>query len=243
MTSTEKKQLRDFAIKKVGGRVPVIFGTGSNCTATAVENSIAAKDEGADGILVVTPYYNKCTQEGLYLHYQAIADKCDLPMIIYNVPGRTGVNILPETAGKLARNIKSIVGIKEACGNLEQIAKTAKAVEGTQLQLMSGDDKLAVDIARLGGTTLISVASNALPKEFSQIMAYAGAKDFDSADALLNKYGNFVDLLFSEVNPIPVKYACHLLGLCQNELRLPLTPMSEINAQRLKAEMQRLNII
>lgn len=243
MTSTEKKQLRDFAIKKVGGRVPVIFGTGSNCTATAVENSIAAKDEGADGILVVTPYYNKCTQEGLYLHYQAIADKCDLPMIIYNVPGRTGVNILPETAGKLAHNIKSIVGIKEACGNLEQIAKTAKAVEGTQLQLMSGDDKLAVDIARLGGTTLISVASNALPKEFSQIMAYAGAKDFDSADALLNKYGNFVDLLFSEVNPIPVKYACHLLGLCQNELRLPLTPMSEINAQRLKAEMQRLNII
>ncbi len=243
MTSTEKKQLRDFAIKRVGGRVPVIFGTGSNCTATAVENSIAAKDEGADGILVVTPYYNKCTQEGLYLHYQAIADKCDLPMIIYNVPGRTGVNILPETAGKLARNIKSIVGIKEACGNLEQIAKTAKAVEGTQLQLMSGDDKLAVGIARLGGTTLISVASNALPKEFSQIMAYAGAKDFDSADALLNKYGNFVDLLFSEVNPIPVKYACHLLGLCQNELRLPLTPMSEINAQRLKAEMQRLNII
>ncbi len=243
MTSTEKKQLRDFAIKKVGGRVPVIFGTGSNCTATAIENSIAAKDEGADGILVVTPYYNKCTQEGLYLHYQAIADKCDLPMIIYNVPGRTGVNILPETAGKLARNIKSIVGIKEACGNLEQIAKTAKAVEGTQLQLMSGDDKLAVDIARLGGTTLISVASNALPKEFSQIMAYAGAKDFDSADALLNKYGNFVDLLFSEVNPIPVKYACNLLGLCQNELRLPLTPMSEINAQKLKAEMQRLNII
>ena len=243
MTSTEKKQLRDFAIKRVGGRVPVIFGTGSNCTATAVENSIAAKDEGADGILVVTPYYNKCTQEGLYLHYQAIADKCDLPMIIYNVPGRTGVNILPETAGKLARNIKSIVGIKEACGNLEQIAKTAKAVEGTQLQMMSGDDKLAVGIARLGGTTLISVASNALPKEFSQIMAYAGAKDFDSADALLNKYGNFVDLLFSEVNPIPVKYACHLLGLCQNELRLPLTPMSEINAQRLKAEFQRLYII
>ncbi|MDE6362596.1 MAG: 4-hydroxy-tetrahydrodipicolinate synthase, partial [Clostridia bacterium] len=131
MTSAEKKTLRDFAIKQVNGRVPVIFGTGSNCTATAVENSVVAKDEGADGILVVSPYYNKCTQEGLYLHYEAIADKCDLPMIIYNVPGRTGVNILPETAGKLAHSIPSIVGIKEACGNLEQIAKTAQAVKGT----------------------------------------------------------------------------------------------------------------
>lgn len=243
MTSAEKKALRDFAIRQVNGRVPVIFGTGSNCTATAVENSVVAKDEGADGILVVSPYYNKCTQEGLYLHYEAIADKCDLPMIIYNVPGRTGVNILPETAGRLAHSIPSIVGIKEACGNLDQIAKTAQAVKGTGLQLMSGDDKLAVDIARLGGTTLISVASNALPKEFAQIMAYANAKDFDSADKLLNKYDKFIDLLFSEVNPIPIKYACSLLGLCQNELRLPLTPMSECKAKALKEEMQRLNII
>ena len=243
MTSAEKKALREFAIKQVKGRVPVIFGTGSNCTATAVENSIVAKEEGADGILVVTPYYNKCTQEGLYLHYEAIADKCDLPMIIYNVPGRTGVNILPETAGRLAHSIPSIVGIKEACGNLEQIAKTAEAVKGTGLQLMSGDDKLAVDIARLGGTTLISVASNALPKEFSQIMALANAKNFDKADEVLNKYGKFVDLLFSEVNPIPIKYACSLLGLCKNELRLPLTPMSEIKARALKEEMQRINII
>ncbi|MDE6474902.1 MAG: 4-hydroxy-tetrahydrodipicolinate synthase [Clostridia bacterium] len=243
MTSAEKKTLRDFAIKKVNGRVPIIFGTGSNCTATAVENSIVAKDEGADGILVVSPYYNKCTQEGLYLHYEAIANKCDLPMIIYNVPGRTGVNILPETAGRLAHSIPSIVGIKEACGNLEQIAKTAEAVKGTGLQLMSGDDKLAVDIARLGGTTLISVASNALPKEFTQIMAYANAKNFDKADQLLNKYDKFIDLLFSEVNPIPIKYACSLLGLCQNELRLPLTPMSDCKAKALKEEMQRLNII
>ncbi|MDE6372556.1 MAG: 4-hydroxy-tetrahydrodipicolinate synthase [Clostridia bacterium] len=243
MTSAEKKALRDFAIKQVNGRVPIIFGTGSNCTATAVENSIIAKDEGADGILVVSPYYNKCTQEGLYLHYEAIANKCDLPMIIYNVPGRTGVNILPETAGRLAHSIPSIVGIKEACGNLEQIAKTAQAVKGTNLQLMSGDDKLAVDIARLGGTTLISVASNALPKEFTQVMAYANTKDFDKADMLLNKYDRFIDLLFSEVNPIPIKYACSLLGLCQNELRLPLTPMSDSKAKVLKEEMQRLNII
>ena len=243
MTGEEKKTLRDFAIKQVKGRVPVIFGTGSNCTQTAVDNSILAKDEGADGILVVTPYYNKCTQEGLYLHYEAIANKCDLPMIIYNVPGRTGVNILPETAGRLAHSIPSIVGIKEACGNLDQIAKTAEAIKGSQLQLMSGDDKLAVDIARLGGTTLISVASNALPKEFTEIMAHANAKNFDKADLLLNKYDKFVDLLFSEVNPIPIKYACSLLGLCQNELRLPLTPMSENKAKALKEEMQRLNII
>ena len=243
MTGDEKKALRDFALKKVDGRVPVIFGTGSNCTQTAVDNSVLAKKEGADGILVVTPYYNKCTQEGLYLHYEAIADKCDLPMIIYNVPGRTGVNILPETAGRLAHAIPSIVGIKEACGNLEQIAKTADAIKGTQLQLMSGDDKLAVDIARFGGTTLISVASNALPKEFREVMALANAKDYDKADLLLNKYDKFIDLLFSEVNPIPIKYACWLLGLCQNELRLPLTPMSEAKAQTLKAEMQRLNII
>ena len=143
----------------------------------------------------------------------------------------------------MAHSIPSIVGIKEACGNLEQIAKTAEAIKGTGLQLMSGDDKLAVDIARLGGTTLISVASNALPKEFSEIMAYAGAKDFDKADSLLGKYDKFVDLLFSEVNPIPIKYACSLLGLCQNELRLPLTPMSQAKAKLLKEEMLKLNII
>lgn len=243
MTSEEKRELRAFALRRVNGRVPVIFGTGCNCTATAVENSVQAQKEGADGILVVSPYYNKCTQEGLYLHYKAIADKCSLPMIIYNVPGRTGVNILPETAGRLARSIPSIVGIKEACGNLDQIAETAKAIAGTQLQLMSGDDKLAVDIARLGGTTLISVASNALPSEFSRLMAYAGNGEFDKADALYSKYDRFVDLLFSEVNPIPIKYACAQLGLCKNILRLPLTPMSEAKAQILREEMQRLQII
>lgn len=243
MTDTEKKQLRRFALDTVAKRVPVIFGTGSNCTLSAVKNSAMAQEEGADGVLVVTPYYNKCTQEGLYLHYEAISKECSLPMIIYNVPSRTGVNILPETAGRIARGIKNVVGIKEACGNLEQIAKTAKAIEGTQLQLMSGDDKLAVDIAKLGGTTLISVASNALPKEFSHLMAYAGAKEFDKAQAILDKYSDFVDLLFAEVNPIPVKYACSLLGLCKNVLRLPLTPMSEAKAQLLCKEMQRLQII
>lgn len=243
MTGKEKKTLREFAIKQVNGRVPVIFGTGSNCTATAVENSIAAKDEGADGILVVTPYYNKCTQEGLRLHYEAIAKKCDLPMIVYNVPGRTGVNILPETAGRLARDIPTAVGIKEACGNLEQIAKTAKAIEGTNMQLMSGDDKLAVDIARLGGTTLISVASNLLPSEYAKVMALANAGKFEEADNLLNKYSKLNELLFCEVNPIPIKYACSLIGMCNNQLRLPLTPMSEANAQLLKEEMRRLNII
>lgn len=243
MTDEEKKELRSFALQKVAKRVPVIFGTGSNCTLSAVKNSVKAQEEGADGVLVVTPYYNKCTQNGLYLHYEAIAKECSLPMIIYNVPGRTGVNILPETAGRIAHGIKSVVGIKEACGNLEQIAKTAEAIKGTQLQLMSGDDKLAVDIARLGGTTLISVASNALPKEFSKIMAHCRNKDFDSADALLGKYSVLVDLLFSEVNPIPIKYACSLLGLCKNVLRLPLTPMSESKAELLRKEMQRLQII
>ncbi|MDE6758073.1 MAG: 4-hydroxy-tetrahydrodipicolinate synthase [Clostridia bacterium] len=243
MSSKEKQELRAFALKCVNKRVPVIFGTGCNCTQTAVENSVTAQEEGADGILVVSPYYNKCTQHGLFLHYNAIAEKCSLPMIIYNVPGRTGVNILPETVGKLAREIPSIVGIKEACGNLEQIAKTAEQIKGTNLQLMSGDDKLAVDIARLGGTTLISVASNALPREFTQIMAYANAGKFDEADALYSKYDKFVDLLFSEVNPIPIKYACSQLGLCQNILRLPLTSMSEDKAQILRAEMQRLSII
>lgn len=243
MTEEEKKELRSFALQKVAKRVPVIFGTGSNCTLTAVKNSVKAQEEGADGVLVVTPYYNKCTQEGLYLHYDAIAKECTLPMIIYNVPGRTGVNILPETAGRIAHNIKSVVGIKEASGNLEQIAKTAQAIKDTQLQLMSGDDKLATEIAKLGGTTLISVASNVLPKEFTQIMAYCRDKDFDKADAMLAKYSDFIDMLFSEVNPIPAKYACSLLGLCKNILRLPLTPMSENKAQLLQKEMQRLQII
>ncbi|MDE6189941.1 MAG: 4-hydroxy-tetrahydrodipicolinate synthase [Clostridia bacterium] len=243
MTSKEKQELRAFALKSVKGRVPVIFGTGCNCTQTAVENSITAQDEGADGILVVSPYYNKCTQQGLILHYKEIAKYCKLPMIIYNVPGRTGVNILPETVGELAQSVPSIVGIKEACGNLEQIAKTAQAIKGSKLQLMSGDDKLAVDIAKLGGTTLISVASNALPKEFTQIMSYARAGKFDEAAKLYSKYDKFVDLLFSEVNPIPIKYACSLLGLCKDVLRLPLTSMSKDKAKLLKEEMQRLDII
>ena len=242
MTATEKLQVIEWAIKYINHRVPVIIGTGSNCTATAVENTKFAEKIGADCALVVTPYYNKCTQEGLYHHYKAINGSTSLPIIAYNVPSRTGVNILPTTAERLA-TLSNLKGIKEASGNLEQIKQTYDLIKDSDMLLYSGDDGLAVDIVEMGGAGVLSVASNVIPGEMSKMMRLALDGNFAEARQLESKYAELFKALFYEVNPIPAKYACSRMGLIDNILRLPLTPMSEAQSQRLERVLQQLQLI
>ncbi|MEG1536126.1 MAG: 4-hydroxy-tetrahydrodipicolinate synthase [Clostridia bacterium] len=241
MTNDEKKAVIDFVIKKVNKRVPVIVGAGSNCTATAVANSISAEKQGADALLIVTPYYNKCTQEGLFRHYEAVAKAVHIPVFIYNVPGRTAVNILPQTARRIA-SLPNICGIKEACGKMDQIKETARVIASTKMRLFSGDDGLATEIIKLGADGLISVASNCIPKEMSQLVHLALDKKFDEANAMQAQLAPFIKALFSEVNPIPAKFACYKLGLCENVLRLPLTPMSKAKSNDLLKCMESMHI-
>ena len=183
LTDSEKSQVVRFVAKQVNGRIPVIAGTGSNCTATAAENSRRAEDMGADGVLVVTPYYNKCTQGGLVEHYRAVASATSLPVIAYNVPGRTGVNLLPATAARLTE-VKGIVGIKEASGNITQVIETSKAIEGSDITLYSGDDAAALPIFAVGGKGLISVASNAVPAAIKELTDACLAEDYATARGL-----------------------------------------------------------
>lgn len=242
MTATEKFQVIEWAIKYINHRVPVIIGTGSNCTATAIENTKFVEKIGADYALVVTPYYNKCTQEGLYQHYKAINDSTSLPIIAYNVPSRTGVNILPTTAERLA-TLSNLKGIKEACGNLEQIKQTYDLIKDSDMLLYSGDDGLALDIVEMGGSGVLSVASNVIPGEMSKMMRLALDGNIAEARKLESKYVELFKALFYEVNPIPAKYACSKMGLIENILRLPLTPMSEAQSQRLEKVLQQLQLI
>lgn len=242
MTYSEREEVIKFAIKKINHRIPVMVGTGSNCTRIAIDNTINAEKFGADAALVVTPYYNKCTQNGLIEHYNAIANRTSLPILVYNVPGRTGVNILPETAAKLAEN-KSLIGLKEACGKLDQIEKTAKAIQGSQLKLYSGDDGLAIDIMKLGANGLISVASNIIPQQTHDMIQSFIDGNTTYSQSIFDKYKELFSTLFVEVNPIPVKYAAFKLGLCNNELRLPLTPIENKNAQIVDRVLKELKII
>ncbi len=242
MTHEEKISVIDFAIKTINHRVPVIVGTGTNCTKTSIENTIEAARHGADGALVVTPYYNKCTQNGLYLHYKAIADSSPIPIIAYNVPPRTGVNILPETLHRLT-DIKNMGGIKDACGNAEQIVKMCEAVKGSNIKYYSGDDEMIIEAMQAGGDGLFSVASNILPQETASIVNACMKKDYDKAQVIFEKYKALFAGLFYEVNPIPVKYAASKMGICKNILRMPLTPMSDEKAQKLEALMKELKII
>ncbi len=242
MTTQERNQVIDFCIKYINHRVPTFIGTGCNCTAQAVENSIMAEKMGADGLLVVTPYYNKCTQQGLFLHYKAISDSVNIPIFAYNVPGRTGVNLLTETALRLTE-LKNIRAIKEACGNLEQIGNTINAVKGSQISIYSGDDSLAVDIIKMGGKGLISVASNLIPSVMRDLTHFALEGNIEQAQSLNTKYHDLLKALFLEVNPIPIKHACSMVGLCKDQLRLPLTTMSASQAEKLDAVMRNLNLI
>lgn len=223
-------------------RIPVVAGTGSNCTETAIYLSKKAEEYGADGLLVVSPYYNKATQEGLVKHFTAVANSVKLPILLYNVPSRTGCNILPETIVKLVKNVDNIVGVKEASGNISQVAKLMELAEG-QVDLYSGNDDQIVPVMSLGGIGVISVLSNIAPKETHDIVAKYLEGDTKGSLELQLKYLSVIDALFKEVNPIPVKKALNLMGMNVGSLRMPLTDMSEANTAILEAEMKKAGLL
>lgn len=223
------------------GRIPVIAGTGSNCTRTAAQMSKEAAEYGVDGLLVVTPYYNKATQQGLMAHYMAIANEAKAPIIMYNVASRTGCNILPETAAKLVKDVDNIVGIKEASGNISQIAKVMQYTDGN-IDLYSGNDDQIVPILSLGGKGVISVLANVAPEETHDICAKFFAGDVKGSCEIQLRALPLVDALFSEVNPIPVKKAAALMGMEVGGLRMPLTELSKANEEKLAKAMRDFGI-
>ncbi len=231
MTMEEKKSVISFAIKKVNHRIPVIVGSGANSTACAIELSKMAQSLGADALLVVTPYYNKCTQGGLIAHYTAIAKATTLPIICYNVPGRTGVNMLPATFAEVAQ-IDNIVAMKEASGNMEQIEECIRLV-GDNAVVYSGDDGLTIPVMAMGGAGIISVVSNAIPRYTVNMTNAFLQGDLQTAAKMQLKMLPLVKAMFSEVNPIPVKKACQLVGIGNGQMRLPLTELTAPNTQRL----------
>ncbi|WP_425918985.1 4-hydroxy-tetrahydrodipicolinate synthase [Acinetobacter sp. TSRC1-2] len=213
-------------IRVANKRIPVIAGTGANSTHEAIELTKEAKDLGADAALLVTPYYNKPTQEGLYQHYKAIAEAVDLPQILYNVPGRTGVDMLNETVIRLA-DIPQIIGIKDATGDVPRGQELIQGLHGKDMTVYSGDDATAYQLMGFGAKGNISVTANIAPKEMSQICAAAVAGNTERAEALNNEIANLHNILFCESNPIPVKWALHEMGLIGTGIRLPLTPLAE----------------
>ena len=243
-TMTEKEHIEAirFTADYVKKRVPVVAGTGSNCTKTAVELSKEAQAAGVDGCLVVTPYYNKATQKGLIEHYTAVARSIDLPIIMYNVPSRTGCNIQPETAVKLAREVDNIVAIKAATGNLSQESKTMMLAEGC-LDMYSGEDGLIVPLMSIGAKGVISVLSNVAPKQTPDICAEFFAGNIEKSRQLQFEALELVDALFSEVNPIPVKTALNLMGMEVGPLRMPLCEMEEANLNKLKTALKNYGLI
>lgn len=242
LTHEEHLDLIRFCIEKVAGRVPVVAGTGSNCTETAKYLSQEAEKSGADALLVVTPYYNKATQKGLYSHFKAVADSVKIPVILYNVPGRTGCNILPETAVRLCREVENIVGIKEASGNISQVAKLMSLADGA-VDLYSGNDDQIVPLLSLGGKGVISVLSNVAPRETHEICEKFFAGDVKGSCELQLKAMELCDALFCEVNPIPVKKALNLMGMETGALRMPLSEMEEANVSKLEKAMKNFGIL
>ena len=230
------------AVKAVNKRIPVVAGTGSNCTETAIYLSQEAEKSGADGLLIVTPYYNKATQKGLIEHYTMIAESVSLPIIMYNVPGRTSCNILPETAVTLTRNVKNIVGIKEASGNIAQVARLMALADGC-IDLYSGNDDQIMPILSLGGKGVISVLSNVAPAQTHEICARYFAGDADGSRKMQLEAIPLIDALFCEVNPIPVKEAMNLMGKQAGPLRRPLSPMEPQNKERLEKAMKAYGLL
>ena len=241
LSDEEHREVLKFAVDHIAGRVPVIAGTGSNDIAYAIELTKFSCEIGADAMLVVTPYYNKATQRGLYESFTAIADASTKPIILYNVPSRTGCNLLPATVAKLAEH-PNIVAIKEACGNISQVAELASLTRG-KIDIYSGNDDQIVPILSLGGKGVISVLSNLMPRVTSEICHKFMAGDVAESAKLQLNLLPLVNALFCEVNPIPVKAAMAAMGYCENSLRLPLTTMDPENEKKLLALMHEQNLI
>lgn len=235
MSDEEQKEAIKFAVEKVNKRIDVIAGTGSNNTAHSIELSKYSEEVGADGVLIVTPYYNKTTQKGLIEHYTTIADSINIPIIIYNVPGRTGLNILPKTIYELSKH-PNIRGVKEASGDIAQVAEIARLVP-EDFYIYSGNDDMIVPLLSLGGHGVISVVANILPKDTHNMVKYFLDGDIKSSKNLQLKMKPLIDALFIEVNPIPVKEAMNILGIEVGPCRLPLVSMGEANRNKLIEEM------
>lgn len=241
---SEEEHLRviDFCVKHVNHRVPVVAGTGSNCTDTAVYLSQEAEKIGADGLLIVTPYYNKATQHGLIDHYTIIANSVHLPIILYSVKSRTGLNINPETVAHLTKNVPNIVGVKEASGDIGQVAKIMALTDG-KIELYSGNDNEVVPVMSLGGIGVISVVANIAPSYMHNLCLNYLNGDIAEARRMQLKVLDLVDALFCEVNPIPVKHAMNIMGMNAGPMRRPLSPMEPENLERLKRSMKDFGLI
>ena len=231
-----------FACEVINKRIPVIAGTGSNCTQSAIELSKEAEKSGVDGLLLVTPYYNKATQNGLKVHYKAIAKEVNVPIILYNVPSRTGTRLAPQTVVDLCHEVPNIVGVKDATGDISEVAELMSLAKGT-VDVYSGNDDQIVPVLSLGGKGVISVLSNILPKETHDMVASYLEGDVAKSCEMQLKYFDLVKALFCEVNPIPVKKALNLMGMEVGSLRLPLTEMEDANSKRLEEEMRKAGVI
>lgn len=241
LTHEEHNRVIELVIKRAGGRVPVIAGTGSNSTAEAIRMTKAAKENGADGSLQVAPYYNKPSDEGFYRHFSAIADGVDMPLIVYNIPGRTGKNIENSVMLRLAEH-PNIVGVKEASGSLPQVMDLI-ARKPDDFAVLSGDDNLCLPIVMLGGQGVISVASNIIPEEMERLVAAAVGGNAEEARKLHYRLLPLFQGLFVDTNPIPIKYAMHLKGLMEEAYRLPMCPMDDSKKERIKQVLEKLEII
>ena len=245
LTHEEHLECIKYAVEKTAKRIPVIAGTGSNCTDTAIYLSTEAEKYGADGVLLVTPYYNKVTQNGLAEHFIRIASAIQIPVILYNVPGRTGCNILPETVVRIAKEVENVVAVKEASGNISQVAKLAALIREEKLEfdIYSGNDDQIVPVLALGGKGVISVLSNVAPENTHNIVQTYLDGDVQTSLNLQLQALSLIDALFCEVNPIPVKAALNLMGMNVGGLRRPLTTMEDSNQAKLKKAMEEYGIL
>ncbi len=242
LSMEEHRSVIKAAVEFTKHRIPVVAGTGSNATATAIQLTTEAEEDGADAALIVTPYYNKATQSGLIKHYSTIADSTKLPIIVYNVPSRTGTNVMPETMATLFKTKENIVGLKEATGNMAQASKTMLLCDG-DIEMYSGEDGLVVPLLSIGGIGVISVISNIAPREtHDMVMSFLNG-DIKKAAEMQLKSIPLVDALFSEVNPIPVKKALNLMGMEVGPLRGPLYEMLPENAAKLETEMKKFGLL
>ena len=242
LTEDEKARVRAFIIEKVNGRVPIVLGLGGNNTNAIVENLKTQNFDGIDAILSVVPYYNKPSQEGIYQHYKAIASATKLPVILYNVPGRTGVNMTAETTLRLARDFDNIVAIKEASGNITQMDDIIKN-KPSDFMVISGDDGITFPLITLGAVGVISVIGNAFPREFSRMVRLALNGDYASALTIHHRFTELFSLLFIDGNPTGVKCLLHAMGYIQNQLRLPLVPTRITTYEKIRDVLQKLNIV
>jgi len=242
LSHEEHQKVIEVVVEQAKHRVKVLAGTGSNCTKEAVSLTKHAKEVGADGALVICPYYNKPTQNGLYEHFRAIANAVDIPIVIYNIPGRTGINMLPDTIIKVAKECKNVVGIKEASGSLDQSSAISRAL-GDKFEILSGDDSLTLPILSVGGAGVISVVANIVPDDVGEMIDAYNNGDVKRAKEIHLKLFPLIKAMFIETNPIPVKTAMGLLGMCSSYLRLPMSSMLPQNVEKLKKALREYGLL